>query len=116
MNREQLAKQWRERLAAYHPDLGTLKSWCKANDLSLDQYYYWQRRLRPEASPNPPASPEWLSLPAVSPHSQVGAATAALEGSGVSIRIGTATVDVRPGFDTSTLGAVVRVLQESRGC
>lgn len=34
----------------------TIASWCQENDISVKQYYYWQRRVRKNAVQETPAS------------------------------------------------------------
>lgn len=34
----------------------TIASWCQENDISVKQYYYWQRRVRKNAVQKTPAS------------------------------------------------------------
>ena len=34
----------------------TIASWCEENDISVKQYYYWQRRVRKKAVQTAPAA------------------------------------------------------------
>jgi hypothetical protein len=113
MRREELAEQWRERLAGYSPELGTVKAWCEANQISLYQYYYWQRRFRNQTSSLPPTKSEWLRVAALSERGQDHARLTPAS-SGVSVRIGTATIELTSDFDERVLGAVLRVLEAAK--
>jgi transposase-like protein len=113
MKREQLTEQWRERLAGYTPELGTVSDWCKANGLSLNQYYYWRRRLQPTSAEPASSGCDWVSLSAVS-DSSAKRALPSSSSSGVAIRIGAATIDIAAGFDADVLRSVMWVLREAK--
>jgi hypothetical protein len=109
MSNETLLAEWRERFDDYSRSGLSVSSWCAANDIPLHRYYYWRRRLSCD-----PATPtksvktcevDWLGL------SVSGAVSAP---SVLPVRVGTAVIDVAPGFDPALLRAVVSALEAAR--
>ncbi len=112
MTREERADFWRRRLSSYVPgEIGVIE-WCRKNGVDPKSFYHWRRKLAETSAES--ASVGWLAV------ADNKRSTPQLlldpEQSGVTLRIGGATVDVSRDFDARTLGAVVRVLQETSQC
>lgn len=94
------AKQilWNERIDSFLASGLSQRAWCQEQGLPPQQLSYWLRKHhRKEGHPG---TSRWVSIDAISTSS----------GSGVSLRVGTITLDVEPGFDQQVLADVLRSL------
>jgi transposase-like protein len=95
---------WRERLERFAVGRQTVGKWCAQEGVTPHQYRYWRRRLngspRSEADDGP-----WVAL-------KVQAPDASCSGSGITLRIAGAAIDVAPGFDAALLRGVVQALAD----
>jgi hypothetical protein len=112
LTREERTEFWRRRLSSYVPGEIGVVEWCRLHGVGIKSFYHWRRILEQPSADEPPTA--WLAVTQAEP-------TAILQPpnsppSGVTISIGATTIDVRPGFDISTLSAVMRVLQEVSSC
>ncbi len=121
MDRTGSMELWPKLLAGVVPGKMTVRQWCEEQGVSLNEYYYWRRRIRAVAAANPPkARPlssegrAWLTVQIDEP------IVAPVAPSRLSVCITLegypgAAIDVVPGFDPSLLRAVVEALR-SRSC
>jgi len=102
MTKAERQKEWENRIAAYKASGWSTKEWCAAHDLKPHQLWYWLRKHRLTDSPTI-VSPRWLpmELSDPEPESQVNT---------LLVKVGHATVEVKPGFNSSLLSDVVRTL------
>lgn len=102
MSRQELAKEWKERLEDFSLSEMTVQQWCDFNGVFACQYYYWKRRLA-HTQQDKTEKPHFLALGVVSapPPKAPG---------GVTIRIAGAAIEVEAHFDPHTLRAVVEAL------
>lgn len=112
MDREGLLDSWRKRLAGFAPSGLSVRRWCDLQGISLNQYYYWNRRLA-QADQNTPIkqntpAPGWLAV------GRLEETPLPSTPGGVSIRIAGAAIELEPGFDPALLRAVVRALAAER--
>ena len=103
MSKADLAQQWRQRLDECANSGRSVVDWCYFNQVSVHQYYYWKRRLG-APPPQATAPPQWIPVEVVATEPIRTAST------GVSVRLGAATIEVSAGFDAATLRAVVVAL------
>lgn len=104
MSREGMAELWISRIADYRASGESVVAWCKRQQVSPKQFYYWMRKLKKADRQMPSAGgPKWVAL-------SLGESTPA-EVPAISVRIGTVTVEVRAGFEPSVFAAVVRTLK-----
>lgn len=104
MPREGLHELWNSRLSDFRTSGDSARGWCQRNGVTLDQFYYWRRKLDKDPQPTPPAStPRWLPVRLEE--------TAPDSAESLLVRVGGAAVEVRHGFDPSLLAAVVKVLK-----
>src|SRR5579862_6390263 len=103
MSKADLAQTWRQRLNECAHSGKSVVDWCYFNQVSVHQYYYWKRRLTAQPS-QPTTKPEWLPVEIV-PSAPLPAVP-----TGVSVRLGIATIELSADFDPATLRAVVRAL------
>lgn len=97
-----LSEQWRQRLDDQAHSGLVVKEWCAAHDIPDHRYYYWRRRLAEPATCAPDDRVEWLSVPLAKP---------ATPPSALTVRVGSAAIDIVPGFDAALLRAVVSALE-----
>jgi len=97
---EERRATWQRLLAEQQASGDSVTAWCFAQDISLQTFYYWRKRL---ASPPPAATtPQWLALAPVG--------STAL-GSTLTLRVGAVAVEVATGFDPHLLADVLTVLE-----
>jgi len=126
---QELSDAWRQRLLDAAKSGATVKAWCSRNGYTLDQYYYWNRRLREQGShpisnspqpaplrrgrprvdraadrePDAAAPGQWLLVEPASEAASVGL-------DHLTVRIAGAEIDVYAGFNSALLRSVVRAL------
>jgi len=95
-----LAQQqlWRGRIEQSHFE----HEWCAANDLKPHQLWYWLRKHQLTDSQTGMSS-RWLPVEFSDPEPESHT-------SSLLIRVGQATVEVKPGFDPTLLSDIVRTL------
>jgi transposase-like protein len=106
MTKTELRKEWEARVAAYKASGQSASAWCAANNLKPRQLWYWLRKHKNiETAPAVKPS-QWLSVEVseLKPNSA--------QGSALLVRVGQATVEVKPGFNPALLSDVVRILAE----
>lgn len=101
MHHEELQSQWEARIAAYRTSGQTMKVWCVEQGIKVDQLKYWlykrNRSVRTEASAT------WLPV-------RVDASTEMSEEASLAVQVGTARIEIQPGFSATLLREVVRAL------
>jgi transposase-like protein len=104
MSRRGTAEQWVTRINDYLASGERAAAWCERNQVSLKQLYYWMAKLK-KADRHAPSTtgPQWVALPIEE--------TTAAEARPLVVRVGTVTVEVRPGFEPAVLADVVRTLK-----
>lgn len=103
MTKTELRKEWAARVAAYKASGQSASAWCAANNLNTRQLWYWLRKYK--NTDTPAVMPfQWLSLEVGEP--RPGSANE----SALLVRVGQATVEVKPGFNPALLSDVVRTL------
>lgn len=103
--KEQLRKQWAERITEFRSSGMTMAAWCSVNKCSIEQLKYWLYRAKHLSS-----SAQSSTLPIWAPHSVVQHDP--LSQSSLVVRVGKCCIDVQPGFDPDLLRDVIRVLEE----
>lgn len=104
MTKTELRKEWSARVAAYKASGQSASAWCAANNLQPRQLWYWLRKHKNIETPAVKPS-QWLSVEVseLKPNSPQGT---------LLVRVGQATVEIRPGFNPVLLSDVVRILAE----
>jgi transposase-like protein len=102
-------------VAAYDASGLTMAKWCEINGVRMNQLRYWLRESR-ESQQNQ----SWACLnlmdddsatdPTMLPGTPKCLTPATTTAPEISVRIGSATIEVRSGFDPSLLSEVLRVV------
>ncbi|MCL5290177.1 MAG: helix-turn-helix domain-containing protein [Firmicutes bacterium] len=103
MTKEELRKTWETRVAAFKASGQSASAWCAVHDLKTHQLFYWLRKHKnvdvPAVAPT-----QWLSV-AIDRQNPGNTQEDTL-----LVRLGHATIEVKPGFNPVLLSDVVRIL------
>lgn len=106
-------EQWRQVIYECKGSGLTVKSWCAENQISLQTYYRWQKKVWDSGLPLggglKPVMPDGMTFAEYTPPVYRSA-----PGSAVTLSIGVARMEIQNGADEQTIEAVIRAL--SRLC
>jgi len=102
MTKAERQKEWENRITAYKASGRSTKEWCAAHDLKPHQLWYWLRKHQ-LADSQTGMSSRWLPVEFSDPEPENHT-------SSLLIKVGQATVEVKPGFDPTLLSEIVRTL------
>jgi hypothetical protein len=102
MEKAELRKEWERRISVFRASGQTQAKWCATNDLKEHQLKYWLKRIEGSNSKQK-SKAQWAS---VSIEEVVEEPNDTLQ-----IKIGEASIEVKPGFNPSFLADVVRTLK-----
>lgn len=103
--KETRRQEWVAYIADYKASGLTMSAWCAANQFTLHQLKYWLRKLKDVSSTALQTdSARWVPL-SVTDSSAVAASSTSL-----IVRIGKASIELRPGFDPRLLREAVHAL------
>ncbi len=102
MANTELREEWERRIAVFRSSGQTQVEWCKINNLNLHQLKYWLKKIeRPDS--NHDTNPNWIP---------VNLEDSSIENNaGLVVRIGAASIEVKPGFNAAILADVVKTLK-----
>ncbi len=101
MDKNELRREWEQRIADYRASGLSRAKWCQQNSLKAHQLKYWLKRMEdPTVSSKP--STTWTSVVMVNPSSDDGS---------IQVKIGECSIEVKQGFNPSLLADVVKVLK-----
>ena len=95
---------WQARVAEYEASGLTMRKWCERNGFRDGQLRYWLKKAR-DAGQNQ----SWARVELVG-EGVADAANPAVMSTGLTVRVGAATIEVRSGFDSALLSEVLRVV------
>lgn len=103
---EQLERHevWRNRVAAFRASGQSGAAWRAAQGVKPHLLYYWLQRFQSAETERPVAATQWLPV-------AVNDSPKGRSASHLVVRVGSAAIEVRPGFDVEMLTSVVRVLK-----
>ncbi|UMZ72530.1 IS66 family insertion sequence element accessory protein TnpA [Natranaerofaba carboxydovora] len=93
---EQLRAEWKERVSAFRASGQTAKDWAKANGVKLNRLRYWCRKYKEDA---PSKETKWSPV-------EVDYS----DESNITVKVGKASIEVKPGYDKSLLKDLVNTL------
>lgn len=99
MNRETNRAKWQGIINEWAASDKTQAHWCAENNVNIHNFRYWKSRLNTEIEETPKSDFGFVSLkPSLKP------------GKAVTVRIGSATIEVDESVNLSLLEDVVKVL------
>lgn len=105
MDKDQLRNVWEQRIAEYKASGKTQVTWCKEHQYKIHQFKYWLYKIEKEkAAATAVISPSnWVSVSLDEKQQDVSEI--------LEIKIGEASIEVKPGFNPSFLADVVKTLK-----
>jgi transposase-like protein len=102
MNKSELRIEWEQRMDNFMSSGQSASKWCATHDVNIHQFWYWKKRLKAGQTPEI-ESTKWLAVEMEDSIEQ--------SKNKLIVRVGQATVEVSPGFDSNLLADVVRTLR-----
>ncbi len=93
-------REWRSLVRDYRASGQTQAAWCAENNINIHSLRYWLRKGKTTSAQTD--SLQWLSL-SIRDMDDV-------KENSLTVKIGPAAIDVKPGFDSQLLSQVARVL------
>ncbi|EJL38656.1 hypothetical protein PMI08_05382, partial [Brevibacillus sp. CF112] len=104
MTQAELREVWSTRINDYRASGERVATWCERHQVTPRQLWYWMRKLKGEDEPKQATNkPQWVPL-------QVKESTSDTA-SPLLVKVGSASIEIRSGFDPSLLADVVKVLK-----
>lgn len=103
MPKTELRKEWERRIAVFRASGQTQAKWCAANDLKIHQFKYWLKRIEDSKSTQIPHA-KWASVTIEEAAPEVNEP--------LHVKVGHASIEVKPGFNPTLLADVVRTLNK----
>ena len=103
-NHNELRKEWEGRISDFTLSGQSGAAWCAANQINLQQFYYWRKRLMLENQIGN-QSPDWVtfevSKPTIDTHDPI------------RVLVGEVIIEVKQGYDSNLLLNVIQTLRSS---
>ncbi|WP_077296230.1 IS66 family insertion sequence element accessory protein TnpA [Virgibacillus pantothenticus] len=97
--------EWKARYTAWKESGKSIAEWCRNEEITLHQMYYWVRQFEEESVSSEADSPQWLTV-------QLGKEDFPSKGQGsIFVHKGDLSVEVRSGADMTLLSDILLVLQ-----
>lgn len=100
---QQRRQEWEKRIAEYRSSGQSVREWCAANGVKPERLWYWLRRKK-AGSTETESTTTWLQAVVSGP------TPGEQNDTGLLVKVGKASIEVKPGFDPELLSTVVRVL------
>jgi len=100
MTRTEMKQLWESRISACRASGQSVSTWCEAHQVNRKTYYYWLRKLSKEET----VTSEWISL-------DLGEQPTDEQDPTLLIKVGSAVIEIKPGFNRELLSDVVQTLQ-----
>lgn len=98
------SEQWRNHIKTCTDSGMSIKSWCKANNLSPYQYHYWKSKFNKTKSNSSEESPQWAPLIADAPR------VAQPRNTPIMLQVGDFNLKLTQGFDKQALIELINLL------
>jgi hypothetical protein len=102
MTNDKKRRDWARLIAEYRSSELSMRAWCEKSGFTFHQLRYWNRKLGRASEPG-----GWSAVEVVEDDFPL---SESVPGSVVTVRVGSAAIDVHPGFDQSLLSDVLRVV------
>jgi len=102
MTKTELRKEWEARVTTFKASGQSTTAWCAAHDLKPHQLRYWLRKYKTVDTSNEMPT-QWMSV-------EIGDLEPSDQENRLLVRVGQATVEVKPGFNPELLSNVIRTL------
>ena len=102
MTKEELRKQWCDRVEEFKASGKTQAEWCKENNINKRTFNYWYRKFYNSDSIKN-RSNSWISM-------KFDKSLKEREPSVISVKIGNAIIQISPGVDVDHLSNVLKVI------
>lgn len=111
MSRPELLREWEARIADYSARTSSAREWFDRHGVTKSQLNYWRARLRD----TPEGDVQWTPVQLVDRDTHTGQSHADPDenADGITVHVGPARIQVRPGFDHALLAQVLRVVVSS---
>jgi hypothetical protein len=103
MEKTELQIEWERRIDIFKASGQSQSRWCKVNNLSLHQLRYWLKKIQHTTKSEAESSTKWI--PVLMEEIPLEPTET------LQIKIGEASIEVKPGFNPSFLADVVRTLK-----
>jgi transposase-like protein len=109
--RRRSIEEWTALIADYASRTSSAREWIEQHGVTKDQLAYWRTRLSKATGDDV----QWTSLQVVDQetHMEQVHCTSIGNTDGITVHIGPARIQVRPGFDQQLLSEVIRVVVAS---
>ncbi|MEB3104068.1 IS66 family insertion sequence element accessory protein TnpA [Ferviditalea candida] len=103
MTQEELQQIWAARIKDYRASGERVSAWCERQGVTQRQLWYWMKKLKRLEQEKSADQPLWLSV-------HVDEDTT-IPSSSLLVTVGSATIEVRAGFEPSLLADVIKTLK-----
>jgi hypothetical protein len=103
MTRLEQRIEWKKRIEAFKESGLNATAWCKLHDLKPHQFNYYLYKDKAQNQLAAPATTRWLSV-------EIEESTTTPDKVSLLVKVGEATIEVKPGFDPALLCQLVRTL------
>jgi transposase-like protein len=103
MTKAERQKEWETRIAEYRASGQSVKEWCAAHNVKPQQLWYWLRRNKTQKDAPSIKPTQWLPV-------EVSEGEAMDQNNALVVKVGVASIEVKPGFDPALLAEIVRTL------
>ncbi|MFC4766094.1 IS66 family insertion sequence element accessory protein TnpA [Effusibacillus consociatus] len=104
MTQAELREVWIAQIQDYRSNGERTATWCERHKVTPRQLWYWMRKLKKaDEQKQENRKPQWVPL-----HMDEITSDGA---SPLLVKVGSATIEVRPGFEPSLLADIVKALQ-----
>jgi hypothetical protein len=97
MAQTETRRVWASRIADYQSSSLSVSKWCEARKVTRQQFYYWKRKLTSTEG----TTPQWFMV-------NVDPQPAEETEPPLLVKVGSAVIEVKPGFNQALLSDVVR--------
>jgi len=106
MSRIELHRAWEKRMEEFHASGQSATAWCAAQGIALHRFWYWSHKLQPKRQMESTGTAQWLTVKMEESrmdHEET-----------LTVQVGDACIEVKPGFDPTLLNQVVQALSHVR--